>query len=74
VIFSEVIDKKLKEDVSYKYTADRLREIGKGLSTEQMVIKMNMKESKSRTIKKRITRENEKKVSYIHYSYIIIFI
>lgn len=34
VIFSEVIDKKLKEDVSYKYTADRLREIGKGLSSE----------------------------------------
>ncbi|CAD8061479.1 unnamed protein product [Paramecium sonneborni] len=42
VIFAEIIDKKLKEEDSYKYTADRLREIGKGLSTEQMKAKSEM--------------------------------
>lgn len=28
----------MKEEDSYKYTADRLREIGKGLNAELMVI------------------------------------
>lgn len=38
MIFAEIIDKKLKEEDSYKYTADRLREIGKGLNIELTVI------------------------------------
>ncbi|KAM3147688.1 hypothetical protein pb186bvf_000016 [Paramecium bursaria] len=47
VVFAEIIDRKIKEDDAYKYAADRLREIGKGLSIEQTRAKQEIQKKEA---------------------------